>query len=168
MCIRDRLGRVKSISPGRIVMARGEREVPENSLFIDCTADGLATKEVKPIFTTGSITLQSVFMCQQVFSAALIGRLETARLTDAARNQLVVPVPHPAVTGDLPRALLASAQNMVRCHTRVAWWLRRDRLFFGHHASMRRYLIASANMFRYYRRAVAAGRWDPSAKGIAQ
>jgi len=163
-----RLGRVERISRGSVTLVHGQRDVPENSLFIDCTADGLATKEPKPIFTAGSITLQSVFMCQQVFSAALIGRLETSRLTDAERNRLVMPVPHPAVTGDLPRALLASAQNMVRCHTRVPWWLRRDRLFFGHHASIRRYLAASANMFRYYRRAVATGRWDPSAKGITQ
>jgi threonine dehydrogenase-like Zn-dependent dehydrogenase len=163
-----RLGRVERISRGSVALVHGRHNVPENSLFIDCTADGLATKESKPIFTTGSITLQSVFMCQQVFSAALIGRLETARMTDVERNRLVVPVPHPAITEDLPRALLASAQNMVRCHTRVPWWLRRDRLFFGHHASIRRYLVASANMIRYYRRAVAAGRWDPSTKGIAQ
>jgi hypothetical protein len=156
-----RLGRVERISRGSVTLAEGHRDVPEHSLFIDCTADGLATKEVKPIFAAGLITLQSVFMCQQVFSAALIGRLETARMTDEQRNRLVAPVPHPAITEDLPRALLASAQNMVRCHTRVAWWLRRDRLFFGHHASLRRYLVAGANMIRYYRRAVAAGRWKP-------
>ncbi|HKY58192.1 MAG TPA: NAD(P)-binding protein [Aeromicrobium sp.] len=160
-----RLGRVERISRGSIALVQGRRDVPENSLFIDCTADGLATKEPKPIFAPGSITLQSVFMCQQVFSAALIGRLETARMTDAERNRLVMPVPHPAVTEDLPRALLASAQNMVRCHTRVPWWLRRNRLFFGHHAARRRYLVASVNMIRYYRRALASGRWGTSTEG---
>jgi hypothetical protein len=163
-----RLGRVQRISRGSVALAHGHRDVPESSLFIDCTADGLATKESKPIFAAGSITLQSVFMCQQVFSAALIGRLEAARLTDAERNRLAMPVPHPAVVADLPRALLASGQNMVRCHLRLAWWLRRNRLFFGHHASRRRYLVGSFKMIRYYRRAVAAGRWDPSTKEIAQ
>lgn len=163
-----RLGRVERISRGRVALVHGDRDVPENSLFIDCTADGLATKEAQPIFAAGSITLQSVFMCQQVFSAALIGRLEAARLTDAERNRLVMPVPHPAVTDDLPRALLASAQNMVRCHARVPWWLRRNRLFFGHHAPRRHYVVSSVNMLRYYHRAVAAGRWEPPTKGIAQ
>lgn len=163
-----RLGRVERISRGSLALVRGQREVPERSLFIDCTADGLATREARPIFTAGSITLQSVFMCQQVFSAALISRLEMTRMTDAERNRLTMPVPHPAVVEDLPRALLASGQNMVRCHLRLAWWLRRNRLFFGHHASRRRYLVASFKMIRYYRRAVAAGRWDPSMKGIAQ
>ena len=57
-----RLGRVQRVSRGSITLVDGQREVPENSLFIDCTADGLATKEPKPIFTAGSITLQSVFM----------------------------------------------------------------------------------------------------------
>lgn len=162
-----RLGRVEQLSRGSVALVHGRRDVPENSLFIDCTADGLSTKDPRPIFTAGSITLQSVFMCQQVFSAALIGRLETARMTDAERNRLAVPVPHPALVEDLPRALLASGQNMVRCHTRLPWWLRRNRLFFGHHASMPRYLAGSANMVRHYRRAVASGRWDPTTKGIA-
>jgi hypothetical protein len=163
-----RLGRVESISRGEIALVLGRHDVPEDSLFIDCTADGLATKEAKPIFAPGVVTLQSVFMCQQVFSAALIGRLETARMTDAERNRLVVAVPHPTVTEDLPRALLASAQNMVRCHARFPWWLRRNRLFFGHHAARRRYLVASVNMIRFYRRAIAAGRWDPATEGTSQ
>ena len=163
-----RLGRVERISRGSIALVGGRQAVPEDTLFIDCTADGLATKDARPIFAAGSITLQSVFMCQQVFSAALIGRLETARMTDVERNRMVMPVPHPTVTEDLPHALLASAQNMVRCHTRVPWWLRRNRLFFGHHAPRRQYLVASVNMIRHYRRAIATGRWATSTKGNAQ
>ncbi len=155
-----RLGRVERISRGRIDMVLGRHDVPERSLFIDCTANGLASKEPRPIFAPGVLTLQSVFMCQQVFSAALIARLEAARLTDAQRNRFVTPVPHPEVVGDLPSLLLASAQNMIRCHLRLPWWLRRNRLFFGHHAPAHRYLRASANMIRYQRRAIAAGRWS--------
>ena len=116
-------------------------------MFIDCTANGLAARDMKPIFAAGTITLQSVFMCQQVFSAALIARLESARMTDAVRNSLVTPVQHPEVVEDLPR-LSGSAQNLVRCQRRVPWWLRRDRLFFGHHASPRRFL-SGAHMFRF-------------------
>ena len=156
-----RLGRVERISRGRIDMVLGQHDVPDRSLFIDCTANGLASKEPRPIFAPGVLTLQSVFMCQQVFSAALIARLEAARLTDAQRNRFVMPVPHPEVVGDLPGLLLASSQNMIRCHLRLPWWLRRNRLFFGHHAPVHRYLRASADMIRYQRRAIAAGRWQP-------
>ncbi len=154
-----RLGRVRRISRGRVFLAEGERDVPENALFIDCTANGLAARAAKPIFEDGTITLQSVFMCQQVFSAALIARLTTARMTDAARNEMVIPVAHPEKVDDLPRLVLGSAQNMIRCHRKVPWWLRRNRMFFGHHASIGRYVIGSANMLRNQRRAIATGRW---------
>ena len=153
-----RLGRVTKVSRGRVAMVDGHRDLPEHSLFIDCTANGLAAREMMAIFAPGVITLQSVFMCQQVFSAALIARLESARMTDAERNRLVTPVQHPEVVEDLPRLILGSAQNLVRCQRRVPWWLRRDRLFFGHHASTRRFLRGGARMLRLHRRAVAAGK----------
>ena len=154
-----RLGRVERVSSGRITLADGQREVPERSLFIDCTADGLATREVKPIFASGVITLQSVFMCQQVFSASLIARLEAARMTDAERNSLLTPVPHPTTVEDLPGCILTSAHNIVQCHRRVPVWLRRNRLFFGHHAGVRHFLVGSARMLRHYRRSIAVGKW---------
>lgn len=155
-----RMGRVQKVSRGLVELSDGKREVPENSLFIDCTANGLATKPATPIFAPGVLTLQSIFMCQQVFSAALIARLETARLTDDQRNHLVTPVPHPEKIDDLRPLLLGSAQNMIRCHFRVPWWLRRNRLFLGHHAPAHLYLAGSANMLRYHRRAIALGKWS--------
>lgn len=154
-----RLGRVRRILRGRLILTEGERAVPENALFIDCTANGLAARDPRPIFEDAAITLQSVFMCQQVFSAALIARLATARMTDAERNRILTPVPHPEKTDDLPSLVLGSVQNMIRAHRKVPWWLRRNRLFFGHHASAPRYLVGSASMLRNQRRAIAAGRW---------
>ncbi len=155
-----RLGRVERVSRGKVELAEGVREVPDDSLFIDCTADGLSAREVKPVFAPGRITLQSVFMCQQVFSAALIGRLETARLTDDQRNHLVTPVQHPEVVEDLPRLMLGSAQNMVRCQRRVPLWLRRNRLFFGHHAPLHHFLLGGLRMQLLHRRAIATGKWS--------
>lgn len=155
-----RLGRVTRLAPGRIILERGEHAVPENSLFIDCTANGLTPSATKPIFADELITLQSAFMCQQTFSASLIGRLETARMTDAERNALLTPVPHPELKEHIAPSMLGSAQNMVRYNLRFPWWLRRNRLFFGHHEAPHRYLIGCASLLRLYRRAVATGRWN--------
>ena len=155
-----RLGRVERVSRGSIELVHGRREIPEQALFIDCTADGLAAREVKPIFEPGKITLQSVFMCQQVFSAALIARLETATMTDAERNHLVTPVPHPTVVEDMSGAMFASAQNMLRCLRRVPLWLRGDRLFFGHHTSVRQLILGTLRLRRHHRRAIAGGKWS--------
>jgi hypothetical protein len=99
-------------------------------------------------------------MCQQVFSAALLARLETAKLTDAERNHLVTPVSHPTLIEDMPKAMLASAQNLIRCQRRVPLWLRGDRLFFGHHTSMRQMILGTVRLRRHHRRAIAAGKWS--------
>jgi hypothetical protein len=155
-----RLGRVTRLAPGRVILDRGEHAVPPNSLFIDCTANGLTPSATKPIFTDELITLQSAFMCQQTFSASLVGRLETARMTDAERNALLTPVPHPELKEHIAPSMLGSAQNMVRYSLRFPWWLRRNRLFFGHHEAPHRFLLGSVTLIRLYRRAVAAGRWN--------
>jgi len=154
-----RMGRVKRLSRGRIILENGERDVPENSLFVDCTANGLTVSASKPIFAADEITLQSVFMCQQTFSASLIGRLETARMTDAQRNEVLTPVPQPELKEHIAPSMLASAQNMIRYSRRFPWWLRRNRLFLAHHEAPHRYVTGSATMVRLHRRAVAAGRW---------
>ena len=155
-----RLGRVERISRGRLTLEHGEHNVPDRSLFVDCTANGLSSAATKPIFTDEAITLQSVFMCQQTFSASVIGRLEVARMTDAQRNDVLTPVPHPELKEHLASSLLASTQNMIRANRRFPWWLRRNRLFLAHHEAIHHYLVGSATMIRLHRRAVAAGRWQ--------
>jgi hypothetical protein len=155
-----RMGRVERISRGSVALSEGEHRVPEDSLFVDCTANGLASAEPKPIFADGTITLQSVFMCQQTFSASLIGRLAVARFTDDKRNQILSPVPHPEAKEDLVTSLLASTQNTLRFSRRFPWWLRRNRLFLGSHEALHRYLISSVNLRACLRRAISARRWE--------
>jgi hypothetical protein len=155
-----RLGRVTRLTRGRIILEKGERDVPENSLFVDCTANGLTVSATTPIFAEDVITLQSVFMCQQTFSASLLGRLEVARMTDAQRNALLTPVPQPELKEHIAPSMLGSTQNMIRFSRRFPFWLRRNRLFLAHHDPSHRYVAGSATMVRLHRRAVAAGRWE--------
>jgi len=155
-----RMGRVTRLARGRITLEHGERDVPENSVFVDCTTNGLTVSAPIPIFTDDVITLQSVFMCQQTFSASLLGRMEVARMTDAQRNALVAPVPQPELKEHIAPSMLGSTQNMIRSSRRFPFWLRRNRLFLAHHYPTHGYLIGSVNMLRYMRRAIAAGRWD--------
>jgi hypothetical protein len=154
-----RMGRVTRLARGRIILESGERDVPENSVFVDCSANGLTPSETRPIFSADEVTLQSVFMCQQTFSASLIGRLEAARMTDAQRNEILTPVPHPELAEHIAPSLLGSTQNMVRYSRRFPLWLWRNRLFLAHHEPTHRYVLGSAKMMRLLQRAVAAGRW---------
>ena len=125
-----RLGHVERVERHRIRLQDGV--VPSNpaSLYVDCTASGLARPEPAPVFDRDAIRLQSVRGCQQVFSSALIAHLESSGRDDETLNRLAVPVPHPDVPVDWLR--IALSDNLAE----VGWlrdpeltrWLQTSRL----------------------------------------
>jgi len=136
--VRDvvRKGRVVRIEPDRIVLEEDSIPTGPKVLHVDCTADGLAARAIKPVFEDGRITLQSLFMCQQVFSAAVIGRVECLPDDDAAKNALCHVVPHPEVPRDFLSAMYVSLNNQILWTRRFGRWLRRCRLNLGSHESL--------------------------------
>ncbi len=148
-----RMGRVTRLGAGRVHLETGAIDVPDDTLVVDCTANGLAKLAPRPLFSERLVTLQPVFMCQQTFSAALIAHLELLNMTDERRNRICVAVPHPELKEDLPISLLASAQNMIRCNRYLPFWLRRSRLYLAHHEPLHRYLLGSGKLALLHRRA---------------
>lgn len=106
-----RLGRVKLIEAQKIILDGGEIDTPPSTLFVDCTADGLAKREAKPVFDKDHITLQSVRTCQQVFSAAFIGHVESTYGDEVTKNKFCTPVPHPDTDIDFLRTTLADLSS---------------------------------------------------------
>ncbi len=151
-----RLGRVERIGAATIQLESGSVDAAADSLYIDCSANGLGRFEAQPLFSAGRITLQSTFMCQQTFSAALTAHLELSDLTDAKRNRVCRAAPHPESTHDLPSALLVSAQNMIDLHAHMPLWLRRSRLNPIHHDPVGRYLLGTTKLALLQRKALAA------------
>ncbi|MDJ0788364.1 MAG: NAD(P)/FAD-dependent oxidoreductase, partial [Myxococcota bacterium] len=109
-----RKGRVTAIEPGRIVLEEGEVSTDPKTLHVDCTADGLATRPVVPVFDGDRITLQSLRVCQQVFSAAFIGHIECGGADEATRNEICSPLPHPDTDIDFLRTTLQNGANQAR------------------------------------------------------
>ena len=124
-----RMGRVSRIEPTEIVLQKGRIPTNSNTLHVDCTADGLAKRDAVPIFDGNRITLQSVFLCQQVFSAAILGFIETKFDDDETKNNLCEVVPHPELERDYVSALTVSIENAARWANHLGGWLRRSRLF---------------------------------------
>ena len=151
-----RMGRVQRVGEREIQLEHGTVDVGQDTVFVDCSADGLAKLDPRPIFAPGRVTLQPIFMCQQTFSAALIAHLELLKTNDARRNRICTAVPHPQLTTDLPGQLVTTAQNMINCNRHIPIWLRRSRLYLGHHSALPRYLSGSAKILLMQRRAVAA------------
>lgn len=130
--IRDvvRLGHVRRIDAGTLVLEGGDVPIAPETLHIDCAADALARRPSVPIFTPGRMTLQSVRTCQQVFSAALLAKVEMTFDDDGLKNELCCPVPHPDSGTDWLRTVLAMGRNEIRWAERpeLRAWLNRSRL----------------------------------------
>ena len=56
----------------------GFSEIPTSVkyLHVNCTSNGLGKRPKVPVFNGNQIYLQSIYECQQVASAAMIGALE--------------------------------------------------------------------------------------------
>lgn len=162
-----RLGRVQSITADEIRLDQGKLATGADCLHVDCTANGLARLPPQPLFAAGRITLQSLFMCQQVFSAAIIGRMTLTKLSDDERNSICRAVPHPEHTEDLPLCLTTSLGNLLELNRRLPLWLRRSRLNLMHHDSLWCYVTVALQARRCVAEALAVAENNPRPAGVS-
>ncbi|MBR9813680.1 NAD(P)/FAD-dependent oxidoreductase [bacterium] len=149
-----RMGRVQRVGAATLHLDQGTLDNATDTLFIDCSANGLAARPPVPIFTDDTITLQSIYMCQQVFSAAIIGKLATTGATDEALNQLMRVVPHPEKTSDMPELLIRTMENLLAINRLMPFWLWRSRLN----------VLAGGSSWAYLRAALKAKSLLPKAR----
>ena len=108
-----RMGHVERIHTNGLDLTGGEYALPEDTVYIDCSADGLAKRPAQAIFQSQRITLQTVRFCQQVFSAAFIAHAEVTYKDDAKKNEICNVVPHPDTDEDFIRVTLANTLNSI-------------------------------------------------------
>ena len=141
-----RMGRVKRIEPNSIVLEEGSIPTDSEALHVDCTADGLAKRSTRPVFEGDRITLQSLSMCQQVFSASVIGQVETRFENDQEKNALCQPVPHPYRPKDYLVCTRVTNQNVASWLRAIPRWVFRSRLSMFHHDGLLKFLLGSFRM----------------------
>ncbi|ABC64168.1 NAD(P)-binding protein [Erythrobacter litoralis] len=113
-----RKGRVTRIAPGTISFGDASVEVPENTLFIDCTASAVPFEQRKntgPQFRGDTIVLQPIFVPLVTLSAALTAFFEVHFDDDDTKNLMGAPGP----LTDTPTTFPAS--QMVNFMNRGAW-----------------------------------------------
>lgn len=106
-----RLGHVKALEPGRVVLERGEVPVSPGALHVHCTADGIRARTPVPIFQERRIVPQYVRRCSPTLSAALVAHLEATMVDDAEKNALCTPIPIPNEPLDWLRNVVLEARN---------------------------------------------------------
>lgn len=130
-----RMGRVRHIGADEVALEGGKFSPVPDTLYIDCTADGLEKRPAVPVFSGKTITLQAVRACQQVFSAALIAHVEAAYGgDDALKNELCRAIPHPNLPLDWLVTRIHDHTDTMRWYSepKLAAWLAQARLdWFG-------------------------------------
>jgi hypothetical protein len=98
-----RLGHVKAVGAGHLLLGGGVVAIPPHTLAVDCSARGLAASPPVPIFARGSIRLQQVRHNSPTFNAALLGFIEAHRDDVAEKNRLAPPNPYASTPRDMAR-----------------------------------------------------------------
>lgn len=109
-----RNGRVTKIEPGRMHFGDESVELPQNTLFIDCTATAVpfdVRDDTKPFFDGNTITLQIVQAPFVPYSAALAAFIEANFDTDEEKNNLTPPAPLTDSTDTYPYAVMANLMS---------------------------------------------------------
>ena len=96
-----RQGRIRRIDAAGVHLDGGDLTTPPGTVYVDCSADGLTQRPLKPVFENGAITLQALLPCLLAPSAAVIGKLESLTIDDDERNRLATPVLNPAEARDV-------------------------------------------------------------------
>jgi len=123
-------GHVRRIASDRILLDDAEVPVPRDTLFVDCTAEGLANPAPRPIFEPRRITLQAVREGSPPFNCALTGYLEATRDDVDEQNRLMPTNPYPNTAIDWIRVRHVGmlSQRLWDETTDVAEWIDGSRL----------------------------------------
>jgi len=123
-----RMGRVVQLGSTEITLEKGTIPTDPGKLHIDCTGNGLRNGPPIPVFQGRLITLQSVFTCQQVFSAAVIGHIESSFRDDDTAKNFILPCSHPFKVEDHSLNFLVGILNLKKLYLKISPWLMTHRL----------------------------------------
>ena len=125
-----RLGRVRRIGRGSMLLDQGEVATPPDAVYIHCAAVGLARPPLRPIFEAGRLTVQPTmwgFACQQF---ALLGVAEATIASDEEKNKLCPPIQYWEQSADYLTAYMArlASERAQSAYPALAAWARESRL----------------------------------------
>jgi len=128
-----RQGHVTKVEPGKLHFASETVELPQNTLFINCTATAVpftARDNAKKFFDGDTITLQIVQAPFVPYSAALAAFIEANFDTDDEKNAFCPPAPLTDSTAAYPYAVMANLMStaILANNEKINAWNAKSRL----------------------------------------
>lgn len=125
-----RMGRVECIEGTRVTLQQGVRDLPHDTLFIDCTARGLNYRKTRDVFDADRIHIQMIRRSLVSLSAAVTAFAEARLANDVTRNRICRPIPYgDALSSWIGCALVdLEAQEIWAGEPELRTWLKDHRL----------------------------------------
>lgn len=89
-----RLGHVRKIDRGEIILEHGRIPTDDRTVHVHCTARGLARRPRRPIFEADRVTIQPIFFSLACYQFALLGVVEATVESDAQKNAVCPAMPY--------------------------------------------------------------------------
>ncbi|KAJ0158234.1 Uncharacterized protein CTA2_12032 [Colletotrichum tanaceti] len=125
-----RKGRILRVGRDEVLLQHGKYAPHPDTLYVNCSVNGLPKLPGTPVFQHDKISLQSVRHCQPVFSAAFIAHVEATYADDLTKNKLCRPIENPEESADVALTYLQSFLNGLywMSHPEITSWLPQSRL----------------------------------------
>ncbi len=125
-----RMGRVTRLEERKMYLRNGELPVPDNTLYIDCTASAVRPKPTRPQFEPGRITMQLLHVPLVTLNASVTAVIEANFDTDEEKNALGLPVGFIDTIDGFAMTLLGTGMNRMRWAQNpvIGNWLAKSRL----------------------------------------
>jgi hypothetical protein len=117
-----RLGHLRNVQPGRLVLDDGEVAVAADTVVVHCAASGLRYPPLLPVWGREAITLQPIRLGFACFGAALAGFVEATVEDDALKNRLCPPSPFSNTPSDWARQQVLGARASFDSETHIREW----------------------------------------------
>jgi hypothetical protein len=117
-----RLGHIRHVEPGRLVLADGDVSIARDAVVVHCTASGLQYPPWVPIWGAETITLQPIRLGFLCFGAALAGYVEATLEDDAEKNRLCPPAPFSNTPADWARQQVLGARASFTSYPNINEW----------------------------------------------
>ena len=125
-----RMGRVRRIEKGEIILDEGRVPTSERTVHVHCASRALARRPLRPIFEAGRVTIQTVLWGFACYQFAMLGVVEATIESDEEKNRLCPPIAYWEETKDYLIAFLAGMKGdrARAAHPALANWMKTTRL----------------------------------------